>query len=227
MELSEIELTLWSRYASHRTLENRNKIFLHYSAWAKKIASSQFILLRPDTLEWSDFVQSASLALMESIDRFDHLSSVPFEAYAYPRIRGAILNSLPKFSMMSIDFALDKMDWRQKDQLYSEGAVEGFDQFVDAVLDIALSEILVSSSFNVTTRLDGDPLRVYINSCEEEKLMALIDRLPDDMHFIVTSHYSNFLSFAQIAKQMSLSKSRVSQIHREALRKLRTLYETT
>lgn len=226
MSQSSVESLLWSQYASNRSLENRNKIFQYYTEWVRKIASQQYSVLRPATVEWADFVQAASLALMECIDRFDHACSVPFSAYAFPRVRGAMLDMLPVASTVSIDTVQELGFVTDRNQLYVDVEIATFDQFIEAVLDIAFSEILTSDAQSVT-RLDGDPLNAYISNAEAEKVINAVSQLPCDLQFIITSHYRNFISFSQIAEQLSLSRSRVSQLHRKALKRLRYLYENT
>lgn len=225
-QLSSVESSLWSQYANNRSLENRNKIFQFYSEWVRKVASRQYSLLRPEGVEWADFVQSASIALMESIERFDYSCSVPFESFAFPRVRGAILNTLPALPAISIDAIHEQYLESGRSAHYSEVEINVFDQFLDAVLEIAFSEILVSSSYKAV-RIDGDPLKAYICNSEAEKVVAAVGQLPDDLQFIITAHYINFMRFSQIATQLSLSRSRVSQLHKEALRRLRFLYEDT
>jgi RNA polymerase sigma factor FliA len=226
MEPIDIESALWSDYASNRSLENRNQLFQYYSIWVKKVASSQFAQLRPALIDWSDCVQNASISLIEVIEKFDCLKGVPFEAYAYPRIRGAIIDGLPKQGQVSPEDISEIEEWTTGSNLYFEPEGDEFNQFIDAVLDIAFSEILDISSRRVT-RFNDDPLNAYISLREEQKVIEAIDSLPSDLRFVVTSHYNNYLTFTQIANEMLLSKGRVSQMHKEALKKLRQTYEAT
>jgi RNA polymerase sigma factor FliA len=226
MEKSQLESTLWMEYSSNRTLENRNRLFQFYSGWVKKIASAQFYQMHPDGVEWSDFVQNASVALIEAIDRFDLDFAVPFEAFAYPRIKGAIIDGLPKSGTVFLNDVAFGSTLSATHGLYFDNEIRDFDQFIDAILDIAFAKILDISSRRAT-RLDSDPLDVYINIREEEKVMNAIKRLPADQQFVIISHYNHFLTLSQIGNKMSLSTSRVSQLHRDALKQLRLFYEAT
>jgi RNA polymerase sigma factor FliA len=226
MEPIDIESALWSKYSSDKSLENRNQLFLFYSVWAKKIASNQFAQLRPALIDWSDCVQNASIALIEVIDKFDSARGVSFEVFAYSRVKGAVIDGLPKQALIPPEDMDEIEEWTTSSNLYFEPEGDEFSQFVDAVLDIAFSEILDMSSRRVT-RFSDDPLNAYISLEEEQKVVEAIDSLPTDLRFVITSHYNYYLTFTQIANEMLLSKSRVSQMHKEALKKLRQAYEAT
>jgi len=226
MEQRDIEAGLWSNYAANKSYEFRNQLFHFYSAWVKKIASHQFALLRPISVDWSDCVQNASIALMDTIDRYDCTRGVPFEAYAYPRIKGAIINGLPKSGFVSLDSVSAKEDYSIHAGSYFEADGDDFEQFIEAVLDIAFSQLLDISSRR-STRLHEDPLTAYISFSEEKKILEAVSNLPEDFRFIITSHYNHYLTFTQIAAKLNLSKARVSQLHHDALKKLRQIYEST
>ncbi|NJL18613.1 MAG: hypothetical protein HC938_17105, partial [Nitrospira sp.] len=42
----------------------------------------------------ADYVQNASIGLLEAISRFEPERGIPFAAFALPRVRGAVLNGL-------------------------------------------------------------------------------------------------------------------------------------
>ena len=61
--------------------------------WATSIARSIARRL-PPSIEADDLVQVAMLATCQAQDSFDLQRGVPFTAYAYPRVRGAVLMSI-------------------------------------------------------------------------------------------------------------------------------------
>lgn len=226
MDISDPTIELWLAYDKNKSIDSRNKLFQYYSQWIKKISSYQYSKYKTDIVDWRDCVQNASMALLESISKYDISRGVPFEAFAYSRVKGAILNGLNDISGdffksnsvsdQSIDFA--------DDLHFSDNFDESFDQFIDTVIDIAFSKLLDISSYRYAD-IGADPLDVYIVNAEEKKILSAVQKLPADLQFVVTSHYNNFLTFTQIAEQLTISKSRVSQLHREALKRLRQIYE--
>lgn len=224
MDDNEVML-LWRRYKSDGQLEDRNQLFLYYSTWIRKISSSQFAKYSGQLIEWSDCAQNASVALINSIDRFDIGRGIPFEAFAYPRIKGAIINGVMHIQKdnkkkSSSEFVIDDIN----DIEVSELAEETFDLFVDSIIDIAFSKMLEMSSYR-NKEMVRNPLDIYISSVEEEKIASSVAMLPDNLRYIITAHYSHYLSFAQIAREINLSRSRVSQLHKQALNKIRFFYE--
>lgn len=218
MDFSASESELWVAYASSRCNKTRNHLFLYYSSWAKKIVSTLFLQYRAKTTEWADFMQNASIALLESIERFEHLRGVPFEAYAYKRIKGSIINGLPK----DIGYSLDDLNTSQEST--NEDEVIDFEGFLDSVLELAFSKLLeISSEYN--SSFSTDPSRLYQDHQEDARLQKAITLLPQDLQFIINSHYNHFLTFTHISSILGLSKARVSQLHKEALTTLRMIYE--
>lgn len=225
MDISDPTIELWSSYGIHKTIEIRNKIFQHYSLWVKKISSYQYSKYRAELIEWSDCVQNASMALLESIDKYDMSRGVPFEAFAYSRVKGAILNGLAGSSKhyVKTKSTLDFFDVAD-DINFSDNIDDSFDQFLDAVIDIAFSKLLDISSDRFS-QIGVDPLDSYIINSEEKKVLSAVQKLPSELQFIIVSHYNHFLTFTQIAEKLDISKSRVSQLHKDALKKLRNIYE--
>lgn len=225
MDISDPATELWASYSADKNIEIRNKIFQHYSLWIKKVSSYQYSKYRADLIEWSDCVQNASIALLESIDKYDMSRGIPFEAFAYSRVKGAILNGLAASSKhyVKTTTTTDFFDIADNINL-SDNFDDSFDQFLDAVIDIAFSKLLDISSYRFS-QIGIDPLDSYIINSEEKKVLSAVKKLPSELQFIIVSHYNHFLTFIQIAEKLNISKSRVSQLHKDALKKLRNIYE--
>jgi RNA polymerase sigma factor for flagellar operon FliA len=54
-----------------------------------------------------------------------------------------------------------------------------------------------------------------------QELVASLNRLPEREKMIVTLHYFHGVQLAEIARQLGVTESRVSQLHGRALRMLR------
>jgi RNA polymerase sigma factor for flagellar operon FliA len=60
---------------------------------------------------------------------------------------------------------------------------------------------------------------------ELKKMIArIVDLLPDQARSVIWYHYYQGLSFEEIARTLSLSKGRISQVHRQALKLLHEIY---
>lgn len=217
---------LWQRYKLEKNNENRNILFHHYSAWMRKITSIQFSRYGTQQIEWADCVQNASIALIDSIERFDIDRGVPFEGFAYTRVKGAIINGINHSQKDKV--ALQGIAGAEKEFLegvhLSSDPDDMFDSFVDSILDLAFCKILNMNSYRLNT-VSANPLDIYLSISEEEAIINSIELLPPDLKYVINAHYNHFFPFTEIAEQMKLSRSRVSQLHRAALRELRKLYE--
>lgn len=226
MAVQDGSVELWAEYAQHNSLEVRNKLFQYYALWLRKIVSSQYLKNRNTLIDWHDCIQNASIALLESIDRFDFSRGVPFEAFAYSRIKGAIIDGFSQIKSEAYVYsdigAIEQYDFFAHRELTGD-IDETFDDFIDIVLDVAFSKLLGVSAPKLIE--EQNPLSVFLLHSEDKKIHQAIQLLTSDCQFIILSHYHNYLTFTQIAELLGVSKSRVSQLHKEALKKLRILYE--
>lgn len=210
---------LWSAYFKDNSVLNRNRLFHYYSSWLKKIVSGFYLKKKNSLLQWSDYMQNAAIVLIETIEKFDVSYGVPFEGYAYIRIKGALLNAYNKEISNSTNV--------EESAFLSDGedAFEvDFDFFVDSVISVAFSQLLDSAAQRVS-EVSSNPLELQILYSEEKMIMDAVNRLDENLRFIIIAHYQHYMSFKEIAASLCLSKSRISQMHSLALHKLRFIYE--
>jgi RNA polymerase sigma factor for flagellar operon FliA len=55
-----------------------------------------------------------------------------------------------------------------------------------------------------------------------ERLVQAVDALPPQERTVIRSHYLQDLPFEEVAATLKLTKGRISQIHKQALLRLRT-----
>ncbi|GGY84858.1 RNA polymerase sigma factor for flagellar operon [Cellvibrio zantedeschiae] len=215
---------LWMLYLETTSIEARNSLFLYYLPWMKKISTSMYSKYSSRTTEWRDCVQIGSVALLEAISRYDPSVGVPFEGFAYSRLKGAILNIAYRESTFTKNTQNESdMNFEPFESLEDESAPH-FDTFLDSVINAAFS-ILLDSSAAQAPVFSSNPMDIYSSHSQEEKLMDAISKLDKASKFIIEAHYMSYLKFKDIATSLNVSTSRVSQLHTEALKKLRIIYE--
>lgn len=212
---------LWSAYFKENSVLHRNRLFQYYSSWLKKIVSGFYLKKQSSLLQWSDYMQNAAVALIETIERFDISHGVPFEGYAYVRIKGALLNTYNK--EISTNTSIENQAVLDENENYLEIDLD-FDSFIDSVISVAFSQLLDVSAQRVSD-ISSNPLDLQILYCEEKMIMDAVGKLDENLRFIVIAHYQYYMSFKEIAESLGLSKSRISQLHSLALYKLRFIYE--
>ena len=188
----------------------RNDALLEYYPMVTRIAHRAAATYGlPVGLEASDLVSSGVIGLAEAWERYDSSRGVAFEAYAVPRVRGAIID------------AIRASDWvprkaRQRSRRTGEpvaalvsldgGRTDGeWDSHADKLAD------------------DGCPIpgADLLSAERRQELILTLNRLPEREKMIVTQHYFHGVQLAEIARQLGVTESRVSQLHGRALRMLR------
>jgi RNA polymerase sigma factor for flagellar operon FliA len=225
---------LWRDYKEHGGRETRERLILHYAPFVKFVALRAAAGL-PANVEHCDVVSYGIFGLIDAIDKFDPSLGFKFETYALPRIRGAILDELrandpaPRsiraknraieraFSTLATELGLSARQLAK-----AHGQISSADV-------VSLDEPLLSSApERAMTRgeavadLVGDPADL-IGSAETSQILAdEIRRLPERERLVLTLYYYEGLNLAVIGDRLGVTESRISQIHRKAIRHLRT-----
>ena len=84
---------LWTEFTETREQKIREELITEYAPLVRFVVGRLGI---PPTslLEIDDLVSYGMIGLINAIDRFDLVRGVPFEAFATPRIRGAVIDHL-------------------------------------------------------------------------------------------------------------------------------------
>ncbi len=240
-------LELWERYKAQGSVEDRNRLILHYAPLVKYVAGRVSAGL-PHTIEQADLVSYGMFGLIDAIDKFDPGRGFKFETYAISRIRGAIIDELRSIdwvprSMRAKSRAVEKAYARLENELHrtptdaevagalgiSEPELQGLFGQISFFGLVALEEtVSVGSDRSETVTVgdtipDRDPGPVGAFEVEETKQMlaAAINRLPDREKFVLSLYYYEGLTLMQIGQVLHVTESRVSQIHTKAVLQLR------
>jgi RNA polymerase sigma factor for flagellar operon FliA len=202
----------------------------------------------PHNIEQADLVSYGIFGLIDAIDKFDPERGYKFETYAISRIKGAIIDELRSIDWVprsvrakarAIERAYSKLEnelRRAPDD--KEVAVElgvsedelastmGQISFVGLV---ALDEVLSASGDRGSgatvgdTVTDGthDPVEAFESEEMRHLLADAINRMPDRERLVLTLYYYEGLTLAEIGKVLSVTESRVCQIHTKAIFQLR------
>lgn len=213
--MEAVEQELWQRYRLVGDQDARDYLFLRYSPWAKGVAASVVRRVGPSMMEWSDHLQNAHVGLLEAMSRYDASRGTDFMAFAKPRVRGAVFNGMRSFSRE------DSADSRKRialDRLESLERSEGdnpLDAFVGTVVALGLG-LMLESGGSMSSEAAPPDFGEYSSILRD----ALLD-LPARRREILIAHYIRQVPFQEIAKGMRVTKGRVSQLHKEALMRLR------
>lgn len=198
----------------------------------------------PASVERDDLASEARIGLIDAINRYDPAKNVKFETYASIRIHGAIVDYLRK-----LDWAPRSLRQRARQISAAGMALEqelgevpteeqlaqrmglSLTEYQKLLSDISVLTVL---SFRDLEEGESD-FQLKDTLAEPEKELAkqdfirclgvAIDKLPEREKLILELYYRKLLSLKEIGVVLSLSESRICQIHSQAVIRLRGMLE--
>lgn len=229
------------------TDEEREALIIDHVPLLKHIVG-RMVLDVPGSMERDDLFGFGMLGLIAAADSWDNSRGIAFSTFAYPRIRGAILDELRRMDFLprgrrervrEVDAAIAELEQVEGTRPTPERIAEHLGWTPDEV-DEALSSAsaAVRTSIDAPTDAEGggglasmllDPSsKDPVGSAEydelKEVLIDAIAELPDQEKTVITLYYAEELLLREIADILGVTESRVSQIHSRAIYRLnRTL----
>jgi RNA polymerase sigma factor for flagellar operon FliA len=164
----------------------------------------------PPGVDTSDLVSCGVLGLAEAWERFDPERGVAFEAFAMPRVKGAVVD------------AIRAGDWVPRKARITGSPVMALVSIDGGHSDGDGDRSAAHGLADEAVPMPGDALLAAERAHE---LMGFLNRLPERERMIVTLHYFQGVQLAKIARSLGVTESRVSQLHTRALRMLREQVE--
>ena len=238
---------IWQAYRQTGDPVVREELLTKYLPLVKNVAG-RMAMGFPKSVELSDLVNTGVIGLIEAFGNFDPERGVKFETYAVPRIRGAILDELRALDWVPRSTrAKSREIERALVSLENDlGRTPNNDELAKQ-LDMTLAELpRALSDVSSTTILSLDEM-IYgeednrqiprietienhsngsiIGSIEKDELRAYlvvaIANLTEQEKLVIALYYYEELTLKEIGEVMSISESRVSQIHTKSIMKLR------
>lgn len=227
MPVTEEERQLWRSFKVLGDQSAFLELYELYAPWSRVVAREVYRRIRVRDLEWYDYVQNASIGLLEAISRFDITREVDFMAYAKPRVRGAVFNGL-RPSLSQVNKQTFHVDWYadRANSVSGSDSADSLDGFISQVASLAIGMLLDFNSEYDTSSHSTDPLRNAERMQYDSLLMESLECLSKNERFVIEAHYYQYMSFVDIAEVLFLSKGRISQIHASALGKMRNFVRT-
>lgn len=189
---------------------------------------------RDDLLGWG------MLGLIGAADTWDPSRGLQFSTFAYPRIRGAILDELRRMDFLprgrrdkvrAVERAIERVEQRRGCKPSPEEIAEELGlplEEVDEVLTSARLGTALSleegASGQLGAMLSDPQCDEPVDSAEwremKELLVEAIRSLPEQELTVITLYYGEELLLRDIGAVLGVTESRVSQIHSRALYRL-------
>jgi len=236
--IPDAELRLWRRWHQTGDERVRDELARLHLPFARIMAAKLYAGRYHDEIEFNEYFQFAVLGLMEALDRFRPDRGAQFRTFAAPRIRGAILNGLPRLTERQrqvevrkrlraerikslVDPAAETGSDASEDapDPASRHAEELFRMLADVGVGLALG-ILLEETGIIEAETGIGPER-YFRAAElaqlRNRLRNTMQTLPERERTILQLHYEQEIPFIDIAARFGVTKGRIAQIHHRAL----------
>ncbi len=236
---------LWREYARTRDAALREHLLLRYTPLIKYVVGRLAIHV-PAGLDREDLFNSGILGLIEALDRYDPERGTQFEVYALARIKGAVIDQIRSQGLVSrralqkarlLEDALAQLQaklGRQPSDVELSAHmgidVAGLRGYLAEAAPMVLSldtapacedgEAL-SLADTIADEASPDPLLVVEDQEKVEALAKAIEALPERERLVVSLYYNEGLTMKEVSRVLGVSESRVSQLHTQAVLRLR------
>ncbi len=239
---------LWRKYKEEGDPKARDRLILNYAPLVKYVAGRMGTNF-PSHVDESDLISYGLLGLIGALERFDLSRNIKFETYAITRIKGSILDELRSLdwvprSVRSMARQIEKSSAKLENKLHRAPTDEelakdlGLDmqEFQDALTRIssstivALEELWTISSTGtesvalidtIEDRGAKDPAAVVDVTEVKERLAQAVANLPEREKIVIALYYYEGLTLREIGDVLSVTESRVSQLHTKAILRLK------
>ncbi|HZF60983.1 MAG TPA: FliA/WhiG family RNA polymerase sigma factor [Desulfovibrio sp.] len=232
-EALETGATPWESFSP----AEQESVVRHY---APKI---RFLALRlkaklPRSIELGELISSGTLGLMEALGKFRPQLGIRFETYAESRIKGAMLDELRRLDWFPrslrqrvrvLDEAMRRVEHEQGRQATEDELqkITGLDmrdvrQGLEALQNqLWISLDAIQDTLSGEGPEGGEPFRSTALQELVERVAPLIDRLTPREKLVLSLYYTDELNMRETAEVMGITEGRVSQLHSQALSRLR------
>ncbi len=187
----------------------------------------------PRNVMLDDLIQEGMMGLLDAINRYEPKPGASFETYAKARIRGAIYDSLREEDVIP-RHVRDKLTQVERtaeelrqvlgrppedNEIASHLGMSIEDYF--AVLDSAMSITVVDDELPDVIDESADQTKALQQKQLAGRIEEKLKELPERERLVLALHYQQDLSFREVAYVMELTPGRISQLHTQALVRLR------
>ena len=210
---------------------------------ARKLSSGQ-----PAGLDYDDLCSSGRIGLLQAMEKFDPKQKKQFSSYVKYRIRGSMLDAIRAHDFIPrsvkdkakrvkeateelrnlLDREPTNNEVAKKLGVSKESAHKLIRETRKCTI-ISTEDIKNYSEKERTKILDSisssnplqSPSNSFIQKDVRENLVKVLSELRANERKIIMLYYFEDLSYKEIGEKLSLTESRISQLHTQAIRKLR------
>jgi len=241
---------LWKTYLKTREIDLRNKIVVHYSPLVQTHAARLSRKL-PAQISYDEICSAAFDGLIEAVEAYDPERKAKFETFCQQRISGAVMDWL-----RSLDPQSRTVRTFEKRRMFVREALGADMEYSPTQSDMAKRMEMTVDRYDYLSRLSQLGKEVHFSAMEPSddhrhqgtshtwdtrdskgldpavrvarELLTehLTTGLAREERLVLMLYYYEEMTMAEIGSVLNLSESRVSQIHKEILQRLRSRFDT-
>lgn len=223
---------------------DKNYLLTEHMPLVKRLAHHMKAKL-PPSVEVDDLVQAGMIGLLDAINRYEDNHGAQFETYAVLRIRGAMLDELrnsdwmprsTRQNMRKVEAAMEALQQRlgrpASESEIAKSLKMSLADYQEMLGDSGGHQLIYYEDFHDSEEGsdgfldryavdDADPLRSLLDTGFRQAVIDAIDNLPPREKMLMGLYYEEELNLKEIGAVMGVSESRVSQLHTQAVSRLR------
>lgn len=232
---------LWRQYKHEDNYNAREELILKCLPMVKALAQ-RFSTYASPCYDTDDLISMGIIGLLDALEKYDPEMQASFKTYAKYRIRGRILDEIrdlqwtprsiqEKIQILKRTYAkLEQKLSRIPDEEEVAKAMDmDLDQFRKVLVQIGSSTIVKlaqerssddDQDFCSSSLKDPDaiyPIDEIISKETKSILTKAIKNLPERESLVITLYYYEEITMKEIGKVLSLTESRICQIHSDAI----------
>ncbi|MBI1758576.1 MAG: FliA/WhiG family RNA polymerase sigma factor [Actinobacteria bacterium] len=194
----------------------------------------------PAHVNRDDLISAGMIALVTAARGFDPSRGTPFSRFASSRIRGALLDELRglDWASRSVRTRARRLESVQQELTSALGRlptaselaqtlgvsvdeVAAVEEDVHRAVVLSLQGFAAGTAEDMVTEQSAGPEEVLLHREQLGYLRDAVEALPERLRVVISGYFLNERPMAEIAAELGVSESRVSQLRAEALVLLR------
>lgn len=231
-------------YQQSKDQQIKQMLTLRYLYLAKSVAFQTYHLYS-DYMQMEDIINEGVIAIMKGIERYDPKRDNKFETYISQRVRGTVIDTIRKNDWMPRNYhkTRQSIENASRDLTEKLGRAPA-DEEIAGYLNMNLkkyrriqrmSTMMNVLSLDMLTGKEEDnpfiqipsndsssqPEEAFFHGETVKVLTDAVESLNEREKMVISLYYVEELTMTQIAEVLNITQPRVSQIHSEAIRKLK------